>query len=425
MKEMFQEKVLPKVMDFVTSRPVSAVKDGMIATMSLTIIGSVFLLLGQLPYAPLANWIAEIGLMSLFLQTYRSAFNILAMVAVFSIAYSYVKHAGYEPLGAGILSLVAYLAVIPHSVGETGGVLPMDYLGSRGMVAAIIMGLVAGKVYTVFMEKGIVIKMPAGVPQGVADAFTALIPGVFIVTGGFLIYSFFHVVLDTTFVDFIYTVVQTPLSGLTGSFWGVVAIGFLVPFLWWFGIHGNSVIGGVMSGIWLGNMTANQALLDSGVELTIANGGHIAATQFNALLITMTGSGITIGVVIAMLIGAKSKQFKELGKLALGSAIFNINEPIIFGTPIVLNPFMLIPFVGVPVVVSIVSYLAMSTGLVPLFSGINPPWTTPPIISGFIAGGWRMALLQAVIIVISVVGYYPFVMKLDKDNIAAEEAAAE
>ena len=138
----------------------------------------------------------------------------------------------------------------------------------------------------------------------------------------------------------------------------------------------------------------------------------------------MTGSGITIGIVIAMLF-AKSKQFKTLGKLALPSAIFNINEPIIFGTPIVLNPFMLLPFIFVPVATAVASYFAIASGLVPYFAGVNVPWTTPPIISGFLTGGWRMALLQVVIIVWSCIGYYPFIKKMDADNLKLEQEAEQ
>lgn len=422
MKEYFDSKVMPAVMKFVGSKGVTALRDGMVATMSLTIIGSVFLILGQLPWKPAADFIVNSGLQGPLMHTFAATFNILAAVAVFSIAYSYVKLHDLEALGAGVLSLVAFLVLIPHNVGEVVDVLPFAYLGSKGMIAAIIVGLLVGVVYVAVVKRGFTIKMPDGVPQGIADAFTALIPGTFILIGAFVVYGLTDTFLGANVIDIIYDVIQTPLSGLTGSFWGVVAIGFLVPLLWWFGIHGNTIIGGVMGGIWTANMLENQALFDAG-KLTIADGGHVATTQFNALLVTATGSGFTIGIVLAMLFFAKSEQFKQLGKLAIGPGLFNINEPVLFGTPIVMNPFMVIPFIGVPVVVSIVAYFAISTGLVPLFTGINPPWTTPPIISGLLAAGWKMAALQAVLIVISIVGYTPFIIKMDKMNLEAERLA--
>ena len=126
-----------------------------------------------------------------------------------------------------------------------------------------------------------------------------------------------------------------------------------------------------------------------------------------------------------MLVLAKSKQFKALGKISAVPAIFNINEPILFGLPIVMNPLMAVPFIMTPIVVGIIEYFAIATGLCPMYSGVYVPWTTPPIISGLIAGGWRTALLQVVMIVVSVVIYLPFVRKLDLAALENEKAAAE
>lgn len=173
------------------------------------------------------------------------------------------------------------------------------------------------------------------------------------------------------------------------------------------------------------NFMANQAILDAGMELTKANGGHIVTKQFIELFVTATGSGITIGIVIYMLAIAKSKQFKALGKISAVPAVFNINEPILFGLPIVMNPFMALPFMLTPVIVGVIEYFAISTGLCPLYSGIYVPWTTPPILSGLIAGGWRTALLQVVMIAVSAIMYFPFVRKLDLEAFEKEKAAEE
>jgi PTS system cellobiose-specific IIC component len=137
----------------------------------------------------------------------------------------------------------------------------------------------------------------------------------------------------------------------------------------------------------------------------------------------MTGAGVTIGLVLCMIIFGKSAQSKELGKLAIVPGCFNINEPVTFGTPIVMNPFMAIPFIISPMITSLITYLSISTGLVPLFTGVMVPWTTPPIISGFILGGWRTALLQIVIMAISFFIYLPFFKKQDAINVKNEQAA--
>ena len=137
-----------------------------------------------------------------------------------------------------------------------------------------------------------------------------------------------------------------------------------------------------MTGILTSNTLENQAIVTSGKALTVANGGHIVTQQFLDNFVSMTGAGVTIGLVLCMLFFAKSAQCKELGKLAIVPGIFNINEPITFGTPIVMNPFMAIPFIITPMVSGLVTYFAIATGLVPPFGGVMVPWTTPALISG-------------------------------------------
>ena len=169
------------------------------------------------------------------------------------------------------------------------------------------------------------------------------------------------------------------------------------------------------------NSLENQDILNSGKELTVANGGHIVTQQFMDQFLTVTGAGMTIGLVVFMVFFAKSAQFKELGKLSIGPAIFNINEPIIFATPIVMNPLMIVPFILTPVVSSIITYFALYSGLVPLFTAVQVPWTTPPIVSGLLVGGWRAALLQVVVLTVGFFIYLPFVKKIDSMNVVVEE----
>lgn len=434
MKDYINDKLFPAVMKFITSKPISAIKDGMIATISLTIVGAIFLLLANFPYDPIKQFFITIGVQTHMMQVYRASFNILAVVAVFAVAYQYAKHAGRDGLAAGILAEVVFFTLIPHSQTVAGvaatsqeavsltaaNVLPMSYTGSKGMIAALIIGVLVGMVYDWFLEKGYTIKMPEGVPPNISNSFAALIPGAVVFTIAFLVNFFFVQYMSTTAVDFIYKTIQTPLAGFTDSLPGVIVFSVSVSLLWWFGVHGASLVGGITSGIVTANMLANQAILDAGLKLTAENGAAVYTTQADALW-RITGSGITIGIVVAMLF-ARSKQFKTLGKLALPAAIFNINEPILFGTPIVLNPVLFLPFIVVPVVAAVGSYLAIQSGLVPYYGGITVPWTTPPIISGLITGGWRTALLQAAILVWSVVGYYPFIKKMDADNLALEQA---
>ncbi|WP_067142518.1 PTS sugar transporter subunit IIC [Oceanivirga salmonicida] len=422
-KQFLEEKILPKMMSFASWDPIIAIKNGFVSTMAITIVGSIFLLIASFPIISIQDWLNKIGLRVILLQAFNATFNILALVAALSIAYYYAKNKKVDALPCAILSLVSYVLLIdfikiaPESKEVIKGVIPLTYLGARGMIVSIIIGLFTGKIYTWFILHNIKIKMPDTVPEGVANSFAAVIPGAFIITTMTIIYGIFSS-LDTNFIDFIYNIIQTPLQGMTSSLGGVILIAFFMSFLWWFGIHGASIVGGIMAGILTANMNENQAIIEAGKVLNSTT-GHIVTFNFRTLILIITGSGITIGIVLYFLFFAKSEQFKSLGKLAVIPAIFNINEPILFGTPIVFNTLLFIPFIGVPIVSGVVSYFAMDLGIVPLMGAINPPWTTPPIISGFLAGGYRLAILQLVIILISFFGYFPFIRR--QDMIAYEE----
>lgn len=262
--------------------------------------------------------------------------------------------------------------------------------------------------------------MPAGVPDGVSNAFSALIPGAVIVLGATIVHGIFSMGFHTTAMEAIYNVIQTPLQSMTDSIGGAVLMCFLTPFLWFFGVHGSTIVGGIMTGILQANSLENQALVEQGIELTVKNGGHIVTMQFFDQFINTTGAGITIGLVIYMFALAKSKQLKTLGRLELVPALFNINEPILFGIPIVMNPMLAFPFIAMPVISCVLQYAALYTGLCPLYGATQVPWTCPPIISGFLIGGWRTALLQLIIFIISFLLYFPFVRRVDKLNLVKE-----
>ena len=157
-------------------------------------------------------------------------------------------------------------------------------------------------------------------------------------------------------------------------------------------------------------------------KLSLANGAHIVTNEFYNNFINLTGSGITIGLVIFTLVGAKSVQFKSIGKVELVPALFNINEPFLFGLPLVMNPWLAIPFFLTPVVVALSTYFVIKFGIVPP-TGVAAPWTTPAVISGFFIGGWKMALWQACVLAISTAIYWPFAVKYDKYLKEQEDAS--
>lgn len=428
MKNFLNDKVVPVIMRFINTKAMQALKNGLLYSMPMMMVGAIFLLIANLPIPALTTAMENAGITAILNQATNSTFSIIALIAAIGIGYTYVKNEGYNGLPAGVISLCTYLVLQPGSViaedGSSVGVIMKTWTGGQGMIAAIISGLLAGWIYSIFMKKKITIKMPAGVPEGVVNAFVALIPGAVIITGATVIFAIFKLAMGTTPIEWIYKVLQYPLQGLTDSFGGVLAMGFVIPFFWFFGIHGSTLIGdGIMGPLLLANSAENQAILDAGMELTVANGGHIVTKQFLDQIMVMTGSGITIGLVVFMVFFAKSKQFKEIGKLGIFPSLFNVNEPVLFGTPIVLNPLLAVPFIAMPMIAGTIEYAAIALGLCPLYGGVVVPWTTPPIISGFLVGGWRTALLQLVVLVLSFFVYLPFVKAVDKRNVKQEQEA--
>ncbi|OTO21890.1 PTS system, cellobiose-specific IIC component [Enterococcus sp. 3H8_DIV0648] len=395
--------------------------------MPFTIVGSVFLLLANFPVPAISEWVASSGLDVYFNEAFGASFAIMSLFAVMGIANSYVKEEGFEGLPAGMIALVVFLLTMKSSVTDAesgtiiGNVIDKTWTGGQGMISAILVGLFVGWAYSWFLKRDIRIKLPEQVPANVANSFTALIPAAVITTVSLVIYVIFDKLLNTTVVEAIYKVIQSPMQGVTDTFGGAMMLGFLVPFLWFFGVHGSTLVGGIMGPILTANSLENTAILKAGKELTVANGGHIVTQQFLDQFMTVTGAGMTIGIVMYMVMFARSAQFKQLGRLAFLPAFFNINEPILFATPVVMNPIMALPFILTPMVSGVITYFALYSGLVPLFTAVVVPWTTPPIISGFLIGGWRTALLQAIVLVIGFFIYLPFVRKVDSLNYLQEQ----
>lgn len=213
---------------------------------------------------------------------------------------------------------------------------------------------------------------------------------------------------------------QQPLQSLGSTLPATCIVLFIEAILWCFGLHGSSIVSAVMNPIWRSLSAENAAALELGQAAT-----NIVNYQFIANFVKIGGTAATLGLAIIILLTAKSSQYKALGKLSIVPALFNINEPIVFGLPIVLNPIMAIPFIVANIAVAIVTYAATFFGLVPVSIGVEVPWTTPPIISGFLLCGWQGAVLQIVLILVSMAIYYPFFKMQDKQEYDNEELATK
>lgn len=293
------------------------------------------------------------------------------------------------------------------------------------MITAILVGLSVGAIYSLCIRKNLRIKMPESVPPGVSNAFSALIPGFIIATLSMVVYIICDKIKGVSITEIIYQILQIPMQNLSDSLVGIIVIMALISIFWWFGLHGPNIVMGIMAPILTANALSNQAVVDAGQSLVVGENAKVVTVQMVDIYGKFGGAGITLGLLIAALIVAKSRQVKELSKMALIPGIFNINEPVVFGLPIVFNPLMVVPFIVVPILAVLMTYFSITLGFVEPFLAVQVPWTTPPIISGFLLSGWQGAVLQIAILAMSIFVYLPFVKLQDKVSYNEENKVNE
>lgn len=402
-----------------------AVRDGFLLSMPLLIVGSFFLLIANFPIPGWNEFWAQFfgeNWGTYFEKPTDATFSIMALLAVIGIGYSFSEQMNVDRLFGAAISLVSWFLIMPYEilVGDTvvSGI-PLAWVGSRGIFIGIICAFLSVHIYAWVNKKGWVIKMPEGVPPTVTKSFAALIPAGVTVLVFFVINIIFGMTSYGNAFNFIFTILQTPLLSL-GNTMGAMVIAYLfLNFFWFFGVNGGSVVGAVFNPVLQTLSAENLEAFQSGNPLP-----NIISQQFQDLFATFGGSGSTLSLIIAMLLFCRSQRVKKLGKLSFIPGIFGINEPLVFGLPIVLNPTILLPFVLVPTLNIIIAYTAMNIGFVPYCSGVAIPWTTPVIISGFLATGWQGAVLQFLLLIGGVFIYMPFIKIMDKQYLSEEANAA-
>ena len=368
------------------------------------------------------------------LLPHRVSMFIMTLYAVFGIGYSLAKSYDLDGLSGAIISELAYLLTIVPQVGPEaseavtnlansnvdlaeyieqvpqGWLMPMANLGSAGMFVGIISAIVAVEIYRLFMQKGLTIKMPPQVPESVARSFESLIPTAVVM----LLFATISMWLKIDLHGIIGKLIS-PLISASDTLPSVMLIVFLDTFFWIFGIHGSSIVGTVARPLWLVLIDQNAQAFAAGEAIP-----NIAAEPFYQWFIYIGGSGATIGLVLLLLFRSKSTYGKTLGKTAIIPAIFNINEPVIFGAPIVLNPVLMIPFVFVPMILSILTWVATNLGLIGRVITVAP-WTLPgPIGAFFATGDIRASIFNILMIILAVIMYYPF-FKIYDNKLYKEE----
>ena len=405
--EFLEGKLGPIAYKLNANRYLSAIKEGFFGAMSLLIIGSMFLLVANLPIPGYADFMAGVfgaDWTQFFMVPFDMTMNIMTIFVMIGMAKDLCKTYGIDDVAGIIYALVGFLILTPSilSTDNAAGI-PMGNLSASGLFLGMMSTVLAVEIVRFVLGRGWTIKMPDSVPANVARSFDALIPGLFVILVFDILKLIFAMTSFETAQAFIFEIIQAPLTSIGATLPATILVVILETLLFSFGLHGPNILGAVMNPIWLTLTAENASAYAAGEVLP-----NIVNAQFYANFIKIGGAGATFGLALLCLFVAKSSQFKTLGKLAIGPAIFNINEPLIFGMPIVLNPILMIPFIVSPVVMTTLTYILMNIGLIPLTNGVNIPWTTPPIISGFLISGWQGAVWQVIEMGLSALIFYPF-----------------
>ena len=394
------------------------------ATIPFTIVGSMFLVLQILPdvFPSLEGFfdVTFFRISPIYMSANHATMGVLSLYFALSLGYGYTKiladqeDLDLNPFTGALLSFFGFLMTVPMIAFEHGVAVQLDEgwerLGTIGIFTAIVLAIGSVQLYRVCIKKNWRIRMPEEVPEGVARAFTALIPTAVI---GFviMILNGAMIAMGTNLFD----IVSWPFGfvrHLTENVWGLMLIYFLVHALWLVGIHGANVILPLVQPIALYNMGLNTE-----------GANYVWAGEFANAYVTIGGSGATLGLTLFLIFMAKSKQLKILGRASIGSGMFNINEPIIFGLPIIYNPFLAIPFFLAPMASVAIAFFAIRLEFVrPMIAQM--PWPSPIGIGAFIgSGGDFMAAVVAIICaLVALLIYFPFIRAYDR-KLAKEEGA--
>jgi PTS system cellobiose-specific IIC component len=419
--EVLENVLLPLADKLNNNRYLTALRDGFMVALPVIIFGSIFVVIANFPFLDkLLSQSAYEAYQSALGPASAATLSIMGLFVIVGIGYKLLQHYGGEAIYGGVVAIASFLILTPQVVESVTGVIPTASLGAQGMFLGILTAFVSVELYRFFVNRDWTIKMPAGVPDAVSRSFSSLIPITLTLTVFLIVRIAFSLTPFVTVQDFIYTVVQEPLTALGSGLAATIVAVVLIQLFWFFGLHGQIIVNSVFDPIWFTLNNQNLEAFQAGEPLP-----HIITKQFiDSFLVGMGGSGMTLAVVILILIIGRSRQQKELGKLGGPPGIFNVNEPIIFGLPIIMNPLVFIPWILAPVVVTIVTYFAMATGLVPPPAGIIVPWTTPIILNGFLATGnaWQGGALQLVNLLIVMAIWWPFLKILDKNYYENEKS---
>ncbi|PLS39456.1 PTS sugar transporter subunit IIC [Carnobacterium maltaromaticum] len=409
------------------NRYLTAIRNGMSVIIPVTIIGSMFIIALNLPIDAWKEMIAPYADKLMIPMNFTMDF--MSVYVCVGIASSLCDDYKIDKVSTSVLSVLAFLiaTITPASIDPelaqkagievSGTVLPLGNFGAAGLFTAIIASIFTVEVVRFCIKRNLVIKMPNGVPTSVINSFAALVPGAIVIAVAWILKVGLNFDINKA-LQWIFSPI--------GYFAGDTVLSVIVPILlitivWIFGIHGMIIATPILYPFWYENLNVNINAAASGSAIP-----HFMTEQFFQWFVWIGGAGATLSLAFLMAFLGKSDFCKKMGRFTFIPGIFNINEPLIFGVPIVMNPFFALPFILAPLAMGIVTYLAMGVFHFVSYPIAIVPWTLPAPIGALMATGfdWRAAVLAVVNIVIAGVIYYPFFRAFDKNMLDKEKSAA-
>jgi len=385
----------------------SAIRAGMVSVVPLTIIGGLFMVVS---YLPVRGWETLIEPYLQLLQVPVTAtFGLLGVFVCFAIGYDLGKRLKQEAIVSASMATLIFLLI---QIQLEDLKFSMDGLGSQGLFTAILIALVTVRVQKFFTDHNVVIKLPANVPPVVYESFLSLAPMFFLM----LLFWVIRFVLGIDINDIVKTAFK-PVVFALNTLPGILVYAFLVTMLWSIGINGDNAMDAIVAPIFLQFLAANVDAMSQGLPLP-----YVTANGFFTTFVNVGGTGATIALALIMW-NSKEPGFRKVSRISMPTQIFQINEPIFFGFPIVLNPIFMIPYILNALILTAGSYLLIDCGVIhkPF---VNVPWTTPPIIGHYLVtgGDWKAAVWGACSILIAMAVYYPFAKAAERQRLKAEAA---
>lgn len=401
---LLEKYLVPFASKIGQQRHLVAVRDAFVVSMPLMILGSLGTLINTLPIPGYQEFMSNLFGEHVW-QAYGSAINFgtigsLSLLVVMALGYKLGQSYKLDGIISATIALSSFIVF--------GGI---NGINSRGLFVALFCGIISIEIFKRLSSKQIlIIKMPDGVPPAVSKSFESLLPAMITVAIFGIVPILAAIAGIEDVIDYLYTTIQEPLMGLSNNIFAAILIPFLIQILWFFGLHGGNILGPFME-------TINAPAIDANITALAA--GEAAPFLINKPFMTafvhIGGAGTTVALLIAIfLVARQSKALMTLGKLSAPGIMFNVNEPLVFGIPTVLNPILFIPYIFGPIILSVFSYLVTLAGLVPPATFVVP-WNASPIIGGILATqSWQGGVLAAVNICISTLIYIPFVRILAK-----------